>query len=447
MSEQFVKVKAEEIKVGDFLAFPRRDDYLHASTEGMYYQAPVVEIFPCFTPSETRTSVEEKRNILYLDQEGNIQSLIYNDWKTMFVVSRTAAKSKKLVTGKVADCYVGKICTSLSEYFPHSTGADPELFVADGTDLLPAFEFLPSKETTAGGRPFWDGFQAEFCVQPTHCHEGVTNRIQQSLHRILATARQKGYKNPTFVRNSTVTIPEEVLRNTDPARLELGCSPSLNAYGMRGELEQAQLLPQRWAGGHLHSSLDASKLGDEEYGLRLTKALDRTLGVISVAMARGLDNTERRRYYGLAGEYRMPKHGIEYRTLSNFWLLTPYITHLVLDMFRWYLKMGLLLPHTNWTITEQQAVEIINTADADAAQVALEENKAELKGHISSIYPGLLLEKVEKTYQFITKGIRNFVDVPRFGWEKSWGIGPSGTLNFSAGLERSWVRYGTNAIG
>lgn len=31
-------------------------------------------------------------------------------------------------------------------------------------------------------------------------------------------------------------------------------------------------------------------------------------------------NIERRKLYGKAGEYRLPKHGLEYRTLSNYWL-------------------------------------------------------------------------------------------------------------------------------
>jgi len=44
------------------------------------------------------------------------------------------------------------------------------------------------------------------------------------------------------------------------------------------------------------------------------------VGNIVTIIDRDQGAVERRRYYGLPGEYRLPKHGLEYRTLSNFWL-------------------------------------------------------------------------------------------------------------------------------
>ena len=41
---------------------------------------------------------------------------------------------------------------------------------------------------------------------------------------------------------------------------------------------------------------------------------------------------ERRKLYGMAGEYRLPAHGIEYRTLSNFWLRSPVLADFVAQM-------------------------------------------------------------------------------------------------------------------
>jgi hypothetical protein len=39
-----------------------------------------------------------------------------------------------------------------------------------------------------------------------------------------------------------------------------------------------------------------------------------------------------RKLYGAAGRYRQPSYGVEYRTLSNFWLASPELVELVYDI-------------------------------------------------------------------------------------------------------------------
>ena len=43
---------------------------------------------------------------------------------------------------------------------------------------------------------------------------------------------------------------------------------------------------------------------------------------------------ERRKVYGRAGEYRLPPHGLEYRTLGNFWLRAYPLMALVMGLTR-----------------------------------------------------------------------------------------------------------------
>jgi hypothetical protein len=52
----------------------------------------------------------------------------------------------------------------------------------------------------------------------------------------------------------------------------------------------------------------------------MVKMLDIICGNTCVLIDRDEGNKIRRKLYGRAGEYRLPKHGLEYRTLSNFWL-------------------------------------------------------------------------------------------------------------------------------
>jgi len=47
-----------------------------------------------------------------------------------------------------------------------------------------------------------------------------------------------------------------------------------------------------------------------------------------------LDEPVRREYYGLAGEYRLPPHGLEYRSLSCAWIFHPKAAATILDLAR-----------------------------------------------------------------------------------------------------------------
>jgi len=55
----------------------------------------------------------------------------------------------------------------------------------------------------------------------------------------------------------------------------------------------------------------------QEQQLDMIKAMDATLGLESVLLD---DDTERKKLYGKAGCFRFTAFGIEYRSLSNFWI-------------------------------------------------------------------------------------------------------------------------------
>lgn len=55
----------------------------------------------------------------------------------------------------------------------------------------------------------------------------------------------------------------------------------------------------------------------KEHPLDVVKAMDLFLGVPSVLMDEG---EERKQLYGKAGAHRPKPYGVEYRTLSNFWI-------------------------------------------------------------------------------------------------------------------------------
>jgi hypothetical protein len=62
--------------------------------------------------------------------------------------------------------------------------------------------------------------------------------------------------------------------------------------------------------------------------------LDIMMGNTCVLIDRSPNAALRRRVYGQAGEYRLPKWGLEYRTLSNFWLHAYPLMSLVTGLCR-----------------------------------------------------------------------------------------------------------------
>jgi hypothetical protein len=251
-----------------------------------------------------------------------------------------------------------------------STGSDPEIFVEDALgEVIPAYTFLPPKDLRGELACYHDGFQAEFEAQPGLCQDGVALSIRKRLAK-LAGRMPEGSR---FSTRSVVEINPYILRHAPQEVVDFGCRPSLNAYGMVvPPIPDPREFPIRFAGGHIHWGLDPTVRQAPDYPTRILEAIkmvDATIGLLGVSLAEGRDDPRRREHYGLAGEYRLPKHGVEYRTLSNFWLATPAVYHLVFTLGRAALRLGYhghrqaLLP-----IPDAEVVEAINTTNPAMAR-------------------------------------------------------------------------------
>lgn len=129
----------------------------------------------------------------------------------------------------------------------------------------------------------------------------------------------------------TIKLSQEELDMLSDNSKKFGCMPSKNAYldGQEGSITvNPDTYEYRSAGGHIHlgrfvnDDLGADTPINRVFNApeRLARALDIILGNTCVLIDRDPSNAERRKVYGRAGEFRTPKHGFEYRTLSNFWL-------------------------------------------------------------------------------------------------------------------------------
>lgn len=297
-------------------------------------------------------------------------------------------------------------------------GSDPEVFLMKGSEVLPAFKVLPKIGHDC--EPYWDGFQAEFTTPPQTCVAYLVDRYHKGLNK----ARAFGPLN----MDSVVDIPTEVLAEAKAEHVELGCMPSKNAYADVGiEVTNGRLLRHRFAGMHMHfgDELLVKLPNRDEVTTNIVKALDRVFGVFLTAIGGHLENPIRRLYYGKAGEYRQPKHGLEYRVPGAWVMKHPAILHLAWDMARVAYHIGFLNYTDNiYRCNEDLAREIINTSDFTRARKVVAQNKKFwgeiLTSAYGEAYTGIRDKEasVAETFWRIAGGDFDFKTI-----DENWGFG------------------------
>lgn len=294
-------------------------------------------------------------------------------------------------------------------------GSDPEIFVENSKgELFPAFEFLPPLKTpakTTHGLPvYWDGFQAEFQTTAQGCLEGQLGSVHAGLQAVLNAARVKD-KGAKLSSKTLVDIPPKLMEASKDEHVNFGCMPSLNVYGLKGQQIPPREIPFRPAGGHIHFGIGKQDPVKDKVRIdNIVKALDAVLGVACVSMFQGYDKPERRQLYGLPGEYRLPPHGLEYRTLSNAWLIHPTIANLVIDLSRKVVMFGWKEFNKFWDSTEDETIKCIINCDVNKAQEILTRNKKLFLKMYQAAYGRA--DILEGIFQVYMKGINSLIETP-----------------------------------
>lgn len=202
-------------------------------------------------------------------------------------------------------------------------GSDPECFLRDSMGnlvssigIIPGHKHRPTK--TAHGSIQPDNITAEFNSIPSKTKEEFI------LHHQLIIGDLKEAIAPLDLNLDFIpSVMAEPIMLMEPAARMAGCEPDYNVWtGKQNSKPDYSETLLRCAGGHLHISFDTAEIeGNRE---RMVKALDLVLGLPSVLLD---SDSQRRELYGKAGSFRPkflsrkdPYDGLEYRTLSNFWL-------------------------------------------------------------------------------------------------------------------------------
>lgn len=374
------------------------------------------------TTIRKRIRIQEANNNC-VQLPGNIRGFVYNvytytgtvnfqilkfpsmdrDYKEVtkdFMVSELFEEELKEIAAKYGDRIIGTIPQTGC-----SLGTDPEVFVVDEHGVvIPAFKFLPDKDKAVpmsfrygDGRPFWDGFQAEFTTDVkrspnSSCLSFTIDDVRNGLREVLRAAKKFDPKAKLTWR-SVLDIPNHIMDEADPIHRELGCLPSKNAYPHIKPLvvDNPSALPFRFAGCHLHLGFDSTNKKIVE---RVVKTIDAVWGTISICLFRGMEDKRRRIFYGRAGEYRDPSHGIEYRTTSSAALAHPVLLHLAFDISRAAAYIGMNEMEGLWKADEEDIVGCINEYDVAKAETIVRTNEGLLNSILRGRYTSLMASKV-----------------------------------------------------
>jgi len=200
-------------------------------------------------------------------------------------------------------------------------GSDMELFARDrqGNHIALCGKIGGTKEQPLQVDGLRNGFMVqednvafEFNIPPCNTERAFIDAIKtMRLHA------ENVLKDMDLFVSDKASIHFDVTQLTHPKALIFGCEADYNAYTRE---ENPKPTPEdsptlRTCGGHVHVGTDVD-------AALCIQNMDLVLGVPSVILDGGKEAMERRQRYGKAGALRPKGYGVEYRTLSNFWMFT-----------------------------------------------------------------------------------------------------------------------------
>lgn len=265
-----------------------------------------------------------------------------------------------------------------------------------------------------------DGVQAELNPRPNPCRANLGNEIGACFRSLKKTLEDKGMK-VSFA--PVVKVSRKEMNSLSDQSKIFGCAPSTNVYAKESEskiLVDPKKYLKRSAGGHVH-------LGAERGCDAIVKALknvevlvpmlDAIVGNTCVLIDRDPNNAERRKNYGRAGEHRVKEYGMEYRTLSNFWLQSYQLMSLVMGLSRLAVHIVAYSTKENdyvaaimKAVDQKDIVKAINENDFALAYdnfMKIEAILLDATGTHSEDYP-FTRPNIDAFHFFISKGVNHW---------------------------------------
>lgn len=219
-------------------------------------------------------------------------------------------------------------------------GCDPEVFVkVDGKFVNPFDLTKGSKdkpEKIDGGAVQIDGMALEFNIDPAKDYKTFIENIKKVRSHLGSVVSGRYGDSGSLWAVPVAEFDPDYLFSQPKENLELGCNADYNAYTGAANPRPNANKPFRTGAGHVHIgwAQDGEKFDVEdpehiEACQMMTKQLDCSLGILFSLFEK---DTRRRELYGDFGAFRPKPYGVEYRTLSNIWLINERFIQIVFDV-------------------------------------------------------------------------------------------------------------------
>lgn len=255
-------------------------------------------------------------------------------------------------------------------------GCDPEFFFKKDGEIIGSEKVIPEAGLVNfdSGNLVRDGVQAELNPKAMYCRAQLAGNIRQIFMDLDRHLQSRVGVSVDF--SQVVEVSKSEMESLGEKSQTFGCAASKNAHlKTLDKISKIGVDPKvymkRSAGGHIHLGMDYG-YSQRPLGYAVARdpaimipILDIILGNTCVLLDRHEGNKERRKVYGRAGEYRTPAHGLEYRTLSNFWLRSPVLMSFVMGMAR--LAVQIVVESTDTDPLYKELMALVDMRDIEKA--------------------------------------------------------------------------------
>jgi len=298
----------------------------------------------------------------------------------------------------------------------YTIGTDPEFFCKEKRTgkMRSVIPFIKGTKTDPEPMPCGSSVQRdnvalEFATPPVSKEADFVKVIQAAFLDIL----KKVPEHLEMVATPSANFDEDQLNH--PEALQFGCDPDYDAYiPTMNPPAHCDDPSFRSCGGHIHLGyVDGSGndfLLDSWGKVKTVLMMDAIHGIISMVLDNSEEAIKRRQLYGKAGCHRPTDYGVEYRTLSNYWLKSPELVMLMYRLSNDVLRLMREEGAEDWRSTSMALIEtlggpekvksIINDGNVDEAVAAMNEHIRPVLSGESNELLDICLEKCT-TYNFV----------------------------------------------
>lgn len=282
-------------------------------------------------------------------------------------------------------------------------GSDPEAFFQKNKSIIGSEKLIPENGLrNYAGRVVRDGVQFELNPISSRNVADLGRNISRLFAILQNRVKKSGVK---FCFDGLVEVSREELDSLSPKSRVLGCMPSMNFYENRPITVDPLLYPKRSSGGHIHVGIPDSVTYRKRKNM--VPVFDSLVGLPSVLLDRDPGAAERRENYGRAGEFRLPGHGLEYRTTSNYWLRNYTLMSFVFGMAQIAYAIGVQSAHGDQAVLDGLAERI----NLEKMRKAIDTNDfASALRQFKRIVPYLRKQLPKQGFQLHPKNLDVFID-------------------------------------